>query len=161
METNAQLPFVKKKASTFMVAVDGSHSAHQAFHFALQHSAKDDHIIVVTGKSSFVACSSNILIGVRKKYPSITPEITNDPNKLAQEKERIKDINAKQTEKGEEILKTYQNLCQQAAVTKLFLLISQFSDNAHSPKSSTEVLEALAFWPKKSAKLLKIPKWMD
>ena len=85
-----------------MVAVDGSTSAHQAFHYALQHSNKDDHIIVVTGM--VIRFLANQCEGVRKKYPSITPEIQSDPNKLAHEKERIKEINKKSKEKGKQQL---------------------------------------------------------
>jgi len=90
----------EKKPKKYMVAVDGSPSAEHAFEFLMRHANLDDNLIIVTA--------------IRKKYPNLTPEITQDTDKLAAEKRRVKELNHKATQEGVAILEKYDQLCKRA-----------------------------------------------
>lgn len=47
-----------RKKATYMVAIDGSPSAEQAFQFAVDHTDKSDHIIVCL---SFLICANELI----------------------------------------------------------------------------------------------------
>jgi hypothetical protein len=63
----------------YMVAVDGSNQADEAFQYTVKHTTPHDHIIIATA--------------VRKKYPNFTPEMMDDSKKFEAEKKRIAEVN--------------------------------------------------------------------